>query len=81
MSFDIQVPGLPLSQHVAMLCHSEGYVVPHTFERVLASGTLQLPITLTDEPLRAYNNRNIGRVFPRIKTTSVSHAQNEEDRL
>ncbi len=61
MSFDIRVPGPPLSQYVAMLWHCEGYVAPHAFERVLPSGTVQLLMPLTDEPLRAYDHRNIGR--------------------
>jgi AraC-like DNA-binding protein len=61
MSFEIRVPKPPLSQYVAMLWHCEGYAVPHAFERVLPSGTAQMLITLTDEPLRVYDNRNTGR--------------------
>jgi AraC-like DNA-binding protein len=61
MSFDICVPGPPLSRYVTVLWHCEEYVAPHTFERVLPSGTLQLLLPLTDEPLRAYDNQYIGR--------------------
>ncbi len=61
MSFDIRVPGPPLSQYVAMFWHCEEYIVPHAFERVLPSGTVQLLMTLTDEPLCAYDHRDIGR--------------------
>ena len=61
MSFEIRVPGPPLSRYVTVLWHCELYVAPHAFERVLPSGTLQLLLPLTDEPLRAYDHRNIGR--------------------
>src|SRR5688572_30374966 len=64
MSLDIKIPGPPLSQYVAMLWHCQGYVTPHAFERVLPSGTVQLLMPLTDEPLRAYDNRDVGRCAP-----------------
>src|SRR5262245_22528769 len=61
MSFDIRIPGPPLSRCVAMLWQCEGHEVPHAFERVLPSGTVQLLVPLTDEPLRAYDHRNVDR--------------------
>jgi hypothetical protein len=61
MSFDVRVPGPPLSTYVAMLWHCEGYVAPHAFERVLPGGTVQFLLPLTDEPLRAYEPQDIGR--------------------
>ena len=61
MSFDVRVPGPPLSRYVAMLWHCEGYAAPHAFERVLPNGAVQMLLPLTDEPLRAYDNCEIAR--------------------
>lgn len=61
MGIDLRIPGPPLSRYVAMLWHTDEYEVLHTFERVLPSGTVQLLMPLSDEPLRAYDNRDVRR--------------------
>lgn len=54
MSLRIYIPQPPLSQFVHMLWFWEGYHPPHTKERILPSGMMELVINLADEPLWFY---------------------------
>jgi AraC-like DNA-binding protein len=76
MSFDVRVPGLPLSPYVAMIWHCQGYDAPHAFERVLPGGTVQLLLPLADEPLRAYEQQDIAR-FESYRGPLVCGARSE----
>lgn len=61
MIYRSQIPQPPLRGIVDVLWHYEGYAPPHSFERVLPSGTLELVINLRNEDLRIYDSEMTGR--------------------
>lgn len=53
--YSFRNPSAALAGAVEMLWYYQGYDPPHTYERILPAGTVELVVNLTDEVLRTYH--------------------------
>lgn len=61
MVYRAHIPQPPLSDFVALFWLYDGYDQPHSKERCLPTGTVELVINLLDETLRVYDRQDHAR--------------------
>src|SRR6266852_5072433 len=62
MIFLTYIPHQPLADLVELLWYCDGFVPQHSKERVLPTGTVQLIISLLDDPFRTYDPHDTDQV-------------------
>lgn len=62
MILQFHIPSLPLSNYVELITYYKGYNPPHTIERLLPDGGVDLVIDLTDSPKHIYDNDSLQEI-------------------
>lgn len=62
MILEFHIPPLPLSNYVELITYYKGYNPPHTIERLLPDGGIDLIIDLTNVPKYIYDNDTLKEV-------------------
>src|SRR5438309_1729813 len=76
MSYYSYIPRAPLGGFVELFWMYEGYNPPHTKERVLPNGSLELVINLREDVLRIYE-REDHRQFQKFRGCVLAGAHSE----
>jgi AraC-like DNA-binding protein len=62
MILQFHIPSLPLSNYIELITYYKGYNPPHTIERLLPDGGIDLIIDLTNSPKHIYDNDSLQEI-------------------
>jgi AraC-like DNA-binding protein len=70
MEFRTQTPGPPLSDFIEVLWYADGPAQPHSRERLLPDGSMELVINLSEDEVRVYDRLDY-RKFDRLRGATL----------
>lgn len=68
MILEFHIPAVPLSNYVELITYYKGYNPPHTIERLLPDGGIDLIVDLTNVPKYIYDNESLTEIQSCKKT-------------